>query len=129
MRSLLVAFLVASAIGGCGWMYRQPLHQGNLLEEKNIAQLQEGLTRRQVLVLLGTPSISDPFHQARWDYFSSQRRGHGKPEIKNLTLWFDGDSLARWEGEYFPEQDQQLVREMLKFGNLPRERDKDKKRR
>lgn len=124
MRTLLLATVVAASIAGCGWIYRQPVHQGNALQTKHVEQLQEGLTRRQVLVLLGSPSVSDPFHQSRWDYMASQRRGFGKTEIKNLTLWFKGDSLVRWEGEYFADQDELLAREMTRFGNLPRGRNK-----
>ena len=48
------------------------------------------------MVLLGTPSVADPFHHERWDYTATQRIGRiGKTEIKNLTLWFEGDSLAK----------------------------------
>ena len=60
------------------------------------------MTKQQVMALLGTPSIADPFHHERWDYIASERRGHGDTEIKNLTLWFEGDTLARMEGEIFP---------------------------
>ena len=79
----------------------------------------------QALGLLGTPSIADPFHQDRWDYTASERTGRrGAAEVKNLTLWFENDALARWEGDYFPERDAELVNEVRRaFGpNLPRER-------
>ena len=51
--------------------------------------------------------------------------------VKNLTLYFDGDSLTKMEGEYFPEEDADLVTEMHEFGfyNLPKEKDKDKQHR
>jgi outer membrane protein assembly factor BamE len=124
--NLLLALLLALATAGCGILYRQPIYQGNLLEKTNVEQLQEGMDKRQVLNLLGSPSIADPFHHERWDYTASQRTGRaGKVEVKNLTLWFEGETLARWEGEYFPEQDQQLATELrTKFGNLPRDKKK-----
>lgn len=123
MRTILLAAVVTVSMAGCGIIYRQPVHQGNLVQTKGVEQLQEGMTRRQVLVLLGSAPISDPFHQNRWDYVSTQRRGFGKTEIKNLTLWFEGETLVRWEGEYFPDDEVRLAREMTRFGNLPRERD------
>ena len=43
-----------------------------------------------------------------------------------MTLWFENEALAKWEGEYFPEQDSELAKTMAKFGNLAK--DKDKKR-
>lgn len=122
MKKLFVSVLVVAMLSGCAFIYRQPVHQGNLLESRQVEQLEVGMTRRQVMVLLGSPSIADPFHQDRWDYVSSQRRGRGEMEVKNLTVRFDGDVVSGWEGEYFQDQNQTLAREMGRFGNLPRER-------
>ena len=46
--------------------------------------------------------------------------------MKNLTLWFEGEALTRWDGDYFPEQDEQIAKAASKqFGrNLPKEKDK-----
>lgn len=121
--------LLAVATAGCGLLYKQPVYQGNLIEKAAADQLQAGMDRQQVLTLLGTPSIADPFHQDRWDYTASQRTGRSnRTEVKTLTLWFDDGVLARWEGEYFPEQDKALAEEMRKFGNLPKDKKKQRRR-
>ena len=52
--------------------YRQPIYQGNLIDKTAVDQLQVGMDKRQVMVLLGTPSIQDPFHHDRWDYAASR---------------------------------------------------------
>ncbi|WP_024890382.1 outer membrane protein assembly factor BamE [Luteimonas huabeiensis] len=123
MRNVLVPLLVAGVLSGCGIIYKQPIYQGSLVAPDAVEQLQPGMTKQQVLGLLGSPSIADPFHQQRWDYTATQRNDRlGRTEIKNFTLWFENDALARWEGEYFPKQDEELAAEMRKFGNLPRER-------
>ncbi len=129
MRKVLVTLLAALLVSGCV-IYRQPVFQGNLLEKNNVEQLKPGMTQAQVSALMGTPTIADPFHTERWDYAATERRRHGKTQIKNLTLWFEGDVLARMEGEYFPEQDAALLTEMRKFGfyNLPRDKEKEQKR-
>lgn len=115
--------LIALATAGCGMLYKQPIYQGNLIEKEAVEQLQAGMEKQQVLVLLGTPSIADPFHHQRWDYTATQRIGRrGHTEVRNLTLWFEDDRLARWEGEYFAEQDKELSERMGRFGNLPREK-------
>jgi outer membrane protein assembly factor BamE len=124
---LPLALLLASSVLLTGCLYRQPILQGNLLESKNVAQLQAGMSKRQVLALLGSPSVADPFRHNRWDYVASQQRGHGDAEVKIFTVHFDGDAVRRWEGEYFPEQDAELSVEMSKFGNLPRDKDKDRR--
>ena len=132
MSKLLPVLLVALLSSACGIVYHQPVYQGNLLEKSSVEQLQAGMDKQQVMVLLGTPSVADPFHQDRWDYTASQRVGRvGRADVKNFTLFFEGEKLARWEGDYFPEQDEQLARSAIRqFGpNLAKDKDKDKKRR
>lgn len=127
MRKLLLIAALASLTAGCGVLYKQPIYQGNLLQEKSVAQLQAGQSKQQVNALLGTPSIPDPFHAQRWDYTSSQRVNRlGKTEVKNFTVFFENDRVTRWEGDYFPNQDGELAkRSVRQFGpNLNRDKKK-----
>lgn len=122
MKKLFATAIIATLLAGCTFIYKQPVHQGNLLETRQVEQLEVGMTRRQVMLLLGTPSVADPFRQNRWDYLASQRRGHGSAEVKRLSVEFDGDRVRGWDGEYFADQNRELAQEMARFGNLPRER-------
>ena len=131
MRKAIPLLLAVALVSGCGAVYRQPVFQGTLLEQRNVEQLRTGMTQPQVVALLGTPAIADPFHHERWDYTASQRVGRlGRTEIKNLTLHFEGDSLTTWEGEYFPEQDEHLAKVAPReFGrNLAKDKEKKRKR-
>lgn len=128
MRRLLFLAFAVLLLSGCRFVYKQPIYQGNLLDKTDVEQLAVGMNRQQVNALLGTPSVEDPFHQSRWDYIATQRRGHGKTEVKTFTVFFSGDTVARWEGGYFEEQDAQLAAEMGKFGNLPKEKGKGPQR-
>lgn len=121
-----LAAAIALMLASCGVVYHVPVYQGNLLETKSVEQLQKGMSKAQVLQLLGTPSVADAFHTSRWDYVASERSGRGvrKTQIKTLTLMFNDQSLIGWEGEYFPEQDEQLAKQMKKFGNLPKDKKK-----
>jgi outer membrane protein assembly factor BamE len=120
---LLVPVLAACLAAGCGVLYKQPIYQGSLIDAAAVEQLQPGMPREQVVTLLGSPSIADPFHHDRWDYTATQRVGRdGDTEVKTFTLWFENDALARWEGDYFPKQDEELAAQMRKFGNLPKEK-------
>ncbi len=124
--NLLLAVVAATLLASCGVVYHVPVYQGNLLETKSVEQLQKGMSKAQVLQLLGTPSVADPFHTSRWDYVATERTGRGshKTQIKTLTLLFNDQTLTGWEGEYFPEQDEQLAKQMKKFGNLPKDKKK-----
>ncbi len=114
---------------GCGVLYKVDVYQGNLLDERNVTQLREGMSKRQVMALLGSPAVRDPFHANRWDYIGTQSQRGSEPEVKNLVLTFNGDSLASIEGDYFPKQDVELRDRLSRYGNLPREeREKDRQR-
>ncbi len=131
MRKFLILVLLTLITSGCGILYRQPIYQGNLLEKTAVDQLQVGMSKQQVITLLGSPSVSDPFHNQRWDYTTSQRTGRiGRAEVKNLTLYFENDALAKWDGDYFPEQDEKLSKDLRQaFGpNLPKDKKKGRGR-
>src|SRR5690606_28574277 len=57
MRNILVLAVVALVVSGCGVIYKQPIYQGNLLEQSAVEQLQPGMSKQQVVGLLGSPSI------------------------------------------------------------------------
>ena len=120
MRALVLAASL-SFLAGCGVIYKVDVYQGNLLRASDIEQLKTGLNKRQVIALLGTPSVADPFHQSRWDYLASVSQRGSQTEVKNLVLQFEGDQLVAIEGDYFPENDVELMRKMRRYGNLPRE--------
>jgi len=126
MRKAFAFLLATVLLSGCSFGYRQPIFQGNLLDKQSVEQLKPGLTRAQVIALIGDPPVSDPFHHDRWDYVATQRTGRvGKTEIKTLTVFFANDQLQKWEGEYFAEQDKELAADMRsRFGNLPKDKKK-----
>lgn len=101
---VLFCLLAAFSLGACGLLYKVDVPQGNLLDQDDISDLQVGMSKRQVSLLLGTPAITSPFHQDRWDYLYSLSR-RGRPgEVRNLTLIFDGESLVSFDGDLLPEQ-------------------------
>ena len=111
--------LLATAVSGCALVYTPDVQQGNLLDKKNVDQLQPGMTKRQVLVLLGTPSVISPFDNDRWDYVSTFSH-RGKPmTTRTLTLSFNNDTLVRTEGDFFKQDAQQLLEDSKKYKSNP----------
>lgn len=107
--------LCVLAIGACSPIYKLDIQQGNLFNKNLVDSLKPGLSKRQVTLVMGSPSIVSPFDQNRWDYVSTWRRGNGRMETKDLTLYFQNDSLAKIEGDYFAENPKELVREATKY--------------
>jgi outer membrane protein assembly factor BamE len=113
--TLLVFAMLALSIAGCHIVYTPNVQQGNLLDKKTVDQLKPGMTKRQVLVLMGTPSVSTPFEQSRWDYVSTQAHRGGPIKVRTLTLTFNNDTLVRTEGDFFPQDAQKLLEESKKY--------------
>lgn len=95
---LLTLFLVA----GCGLIYKQNIQQGNALEQEELDELYIGMNERQVLFVLGTPSIKDPFQPQRWDYVQTFSRRGGEPVQRTVTLRFEDGLLAEIQGQQSP---------------------------
>jgi outer membrane protein assembly factor BamE len=111
MRLIRLALPLAIALlsASCAVVYKVDVPQGNLVEKPMVESLKPGMTKRQVALIMGTPSIQDPFHSSRWDYAASYQRRGGRMEVKNLTLFFDDNVLAKIEGNYFDKRDKELV--------------------
>ncbi|WP_308017986.1 outer membrane protein assembly factor BamE [Neisseria bergeri] len=79
--------------------YKLKIIQGNELEPRAVAALRPGMTKDQVLLLLGSPMLHNAFHTDRWDYtFNTSRNGIIK-ERSNLTVYFENGVLVRAEGD------------------------------
>ncbi|MEW9623273.1 outer membrane protein assembly factor BamE [Rhodanobacter geophilus] len=117
--TLPVVAMLALAVSGCHLVYTPDVRQGNLLDktidQKAVDQLKPGLTKRQVLLLLGTPSVASPFNQSRWDYTSTYSHRGGPMQVSTMTLYFDNDTLARVEGSPFLENNKNLLKESKKY--------------
>jgi outer membrane protein assembly factor BamE len=88
-------------VSGCA-VYKMDINQGNYLTQDMVARLKVGQTKQQVRAILGTPLISDSFHQDRWDYvYSLEERGWHQV-TRSFVAFFDGDKLIRWEGDKMP---------------------------
>lgn len=98
MRPVLFA-LLALALTGCQLIYKLDTRQGNVIEQKQLDKLELGMTREQVKFLLGTPIAASPFREDRWDYAGYYRTHRGKVFSRTVSLYFDGDTLARMEGQ------------------------------
>jgi outer membrane protein assembly factor BamE len=96
-----LAFILVCAglLTACGIVYKLPTRQGNVIEQKQLDQLEVGMTREQVLYLMGTPLAASPFREDRWDYVGYYKSPRGKVSKRVVTLYFDPTgTLARMEG-------------------------------
>jgi len=95
-----------AAVGFAGVIspYKIEVVQGNFISKEQVESLQPGMSREQVKQILGTPLVSSLFHADRWDYVFTLRRQGVESQKRRLTVFFDGNSLKRHEGDAMPSE-------------------------
>ena len=112
---LLAGLVCVAGVAACSPIYKLDIQQGNLLSKQLVDSLKPGMSKHQVTLVMGSPSVVSPFDHNRWDYVSTLRKGNGRMDQKDLTLYFEGDSLVKIEGDYFAENPQELIKEATKY--------------
>ncbi len=99
-RTLVVTLSLLAAACGLIKPYRIEIQQGNYVTQEMVAQLKPGLTRDQVRFVMGTPLVSDIFHEERWDYvFVRQRANSDAVEYRRIAVFFEDGKLKRVDGD------------------------------
>jgi outer membrane protein assembly factor BamE len=94
IRAILVTLAFSLTATAC--VYRINIQQGNFLDQKDVDQVKDGMTRSQVRYLLGTPMVADSFDKERWDYIYYLKKGRSRHvDSRRVTVYFDGDKVAR----------------------------------
>ncbi|RTL24989.1 MAG: outer membrane protein assembly factor BamE [Burkholderiales bacterium] len=113
MRPLLASLSLLALLGGCSSLpsldqlpsvagekvlglvtpYRLEVVQGNVLTKELVARVKPGMPKAQVRDLLGSPLLTDVFHEARWDYVFTIRRQGAAPQQRLVVALFDGERL------------------------------------
>ena len=105
MRSILI-LTVALGLGACSTVhnvvnrvvYKLPTRQGNVIDQKQLDQLQVGMTRDQVKFVMGTAVATGPFSDARWDYIGYYKSPRGEISERTVTLYFADNKLSKMPG-------------------------------
>jgi outer membrane protein assembly factor BamE len=124
MRSLSITRCVAlasslAALAGCQSLqssdsllgvitpYKVEVVQGNVVTKEQAEAVKPGMSRAQVRDVLGSPLLTDVFHQDRWDYVFTIRRQGAEPQHRRIVVLFDGEALKSIDtgGELPAERD------------------------
>ncbi len=83
-------------------IHKITVYQGNVLTQRMVDELRPGMTRRQVVYVLGQPVNANPFRLDRWDYVYTVAAGSGFRVNRIMTLSFEEDALVRIQGDLAP---------------------------
>jgi outer membrane protein assembly factor BamE len=79
--------------------YRITIVQGNFVSKEAAAQMHVGMSRAEVRQLLGTPLLTDMFHDNRWDYVFYFKRGStAVVQQRDFVVNFEADRVTSWSG-------------------------------
>lgn len=90
---LIISLFITLFIASCA--YKPDVQQGNTYDDKQVSQLKIGMSRQQVVFIMGTALLKDPFHKNRWDYLYTYAKGREKAERRLLTLYFKNNRLSK----------------------------------
>lgn len=101
IRTILISFILSFScmLSSCiSYDFsRRIVQQGNLLPQSKIERLRLGMSKNDVAILMGTSLLSPMFNNDRWDYAYTWRKGTGPIVMRNLSLYFSHNTLARME--------------------------------
>ena len=93
-----VSIFFSVLLSGCFLVpHKIDVQQGNFVDEKMLSLLKLNMTQDQVIYILGTPLLIDPFHPNRWDYVFLEGEVGNTSMKRDLTLIFENDKLQRIE--------------------------------
>jgi outer membrane protein assembly factor BamE len=105
--SLCAIILCSSLISSCAeWLpeaYRIDLQQGNSVKLEQVESLEMGMSKTEVRKIMGSPMLSDPFHDQRWDYIYRYLPRKGFERKSLLTLYFEDDRLVKIDDSQYIE--------------------------
>jgi len=87
-------------------VYKISIPQGNIITQDMIDQLRPGMSKRQVMFVMGTPLIRDPYNQDRWDYVYNFQPGGGVRGQERISVLFEDDGLVSFSGDFLPTEDE-----------------------
>ena len=96
MRTFTISILLValSVLSGCNMVYKQSIQQGNAIEQDDLDQVEIGMTKRQVNLLMGTAAVQDPFHKDRWDYVYEYRPRGNDGNKRIVTILFENNKVT-----------------------------------
>lgn len=100
MRVLIISILLLTfgGLSGCNLIYKQSIQQGNAIEQEDLDQIEIGMTKRQVNLIMGTAAIQDPFHKDQWDYVYEYRPRGNDGTKRIVSIIFEDNKVTNISG-------------------------------
>jgi len=106
--ALFLLLLALSLLSACA--HKIDIQQGNVITKEMLDQLKVGMNARQVMSVLGSPLVVDPFRNNRWDYVYSMKLGNKDvSQFTHVTLLFNDNVLKEINVSAEPIPEKELI--------------------
>jgi len=96
IQKIIIALTFLLMLNGC--VHKMDIEQGNVISAEKIRQIHLGMTKDQVIEILGEPVLTDPTNSNQLDYVYTSKPGQGKIIEKTFILLFDHNRLQKING-------------------------------
>jgi outer membrane protein assembly factor BamE len=100
IKKIVSALFLTLSLSGCSFLYdtfvyQIDITQGNYIDDEKISQLEIGMSREQVIFILGSPMMIDQFDSSKWYYIRYIKPGGEPIQQDQVLLVFAQDVLMR----------------------------------
>ncbi|AFP85704.1 small protein A (tmRNA-binding) [secondary endosymbiont of Heteropsylla cubana] len=92
-KKIISTVFVVILISGCSMfkniIYHPDINQGNYLILSNVSRVRIGMTKQQVVYILGRTIMHDPFDSNTWYYIFRRASGYKNISQETLILTFN----------------------------------------
>ncbi|PFG11137.1 MULTISPECIES: outer membrane protein assembly factor BamE [unclassified Marinobacter] len=101
----LIALILTLFLTGCAFpgVYKINVQQGNIVTNKELTALTEGMPRSQVHAVMGTPLMLNPVDTSREYYVYTFQRAGGDIEEQRIIVYYDDDRFSHYEAQLLEE--------------------------
>lgn len=104
MQKILITVIFSILIFGSACsIYQAPVQQGNLITQEMVNQLKIGMSKSEVIRIMGNPLVVDEFNSDRWTYFYRLTENGELVHEYKVILSFKNNRLVQIDGKALPE--------------------------
>lgn len=94
---ILTLILAISLLSLTSCAYRPPVQQGNFLTNANIQSIHQGMTKSQVLGILGKPVLINLYKNGRLVYVYTLEPTRRSRQMRKLLIYFRSGRVTNYE--------------------------------
>jgi outer membrane protein assembly factor BamE len=93
-----VSFIILIFVFSSGCIikpYHVDVQQGNILSQNDVNKIHPGMTKDEIMSILGEPMLRNSFDSNTWSYVYTNQINGGKIEQKCIVMHFAGSKLVK----------------------------------